>query len=58
MRPLNEKERRGLDPSVVTFPGNGQILVRIHLYYPNDLHNGCYHVDLMIFCLLMNIWQP
>lgn len=26
MRPLNEKERREHDPSVVQFPGNGQIL--------------------------------
>lgn len=27
VRPLNEKERRGHDPMVVSFPGNGQILV-------------------------------
>lgn len=27
VRPLSEKERRGLDSSVVSFPGNGQILV-------------------------------
>lgn len=34
VRPLNEKERRGLDPSVVTFPGNGQILVCIDKMSP------------------------
>lgn len=29
VRPLSEKERRGMDASVVSFPGNGQILVCI-----------------------------
>lgn len=33
VRPLNEKERRGLDPSVASFPGNGQILVNIRIVH-------------------------
>lgn len=48
VRPLNEKERRGLDPSVVTFPGNGQILVCNHLNISKCSTKCCYHVDLMI----------
>lgn len=29
VRPLNEKELRYNDPSVITFPGNGQMLASI-----------------------------
>jgi hypothetical protein len=34
VRPLNKKEERGKDESVVQFPGNGQILVSSNIILP------------------------